>query len=578
MTPDNLPPPPLTPTSKAFPLWLPLGLFGIFFLAVSVTVAYYLGTRTRQSNLPVPTSTPTSVVALNTPTTSLSISDSPSTSVSLSPTPSPISLVLGLPQWLEHPTIIPSLDIFDSENKSCVSGPSFQHTANFTDGSRLINLIFTDKCGMGDSLTLVRLIQTGNRFYNLSFSPYFNYWLKSSVLPATAAIDGLVTPKSLPTVKSGKFKPASQYSDNNISYTQLKNPQLIDTTPYGRLYVTYGETDTYGITSRYFYLRLRDDTLQAYDLDPGFFTDDMIPQISWIDGTSNTDQFTYGPQNKCGGSSSNVLRPTSSQLLGLVEFGKTSTGSPVYRFSDPKNPIAVILYSQFPQETYQNGTPVPNPSPEINHYLAAKSHFLWQDPLGDWHVYPNQRFIVQAECGKPVIYLYPQKDTQVTVKVGANITQSEPQYPQSGWQVLAHPNGQLDYQGQQYPYLFWEGKGFGPYPSLNNQGFVVPQSQLKSTLVSHLHQLGLNSQESADFLEFWLPRLPSTPFVRLTWLDTAAMDRLAPLTVNPPPQTHIRLFLDFQGLDQPLNLTPQTLTAPVRRGFTLVEWGGLLIK
>jgi hypothetical protein len=183
-----------------------------------------------------------------------------------------------------------------------------------------------------------------------------------------------------------------------------------------------------------------------------------------------------------------------------------------------------------------------------------------------------------AECAKPVIYLYPAQDTNVSVKVGANVTLSEPTYPDNGWNVLAHPNGQLEYQGQSYPNLFWEGTGFGIYPNKSKFGVVVPQSELISTLSTQLKQLGLNDQESADFMEFWTNKLPKTPYVRLTWLDTADMNQLAPLKVFPAPKTAIRIFLEFEGLQQPVDLISQKLSAPIRDGFTLVEWGGLLIK
>jgi hypothetical protein len=79
-------------------------------------------------------------------------------------------------------------------------------------------------------------------------------------------------------------------------------------------------------------------------------------------------------------------------------------------------------------------------------------------------------------------------------------------------------------------------------------------------------------------MEFWQPRLPKTPYVRLTWLNTEDMNKLAPLSVNPRPDTSIRIFLEFQGLEKPISLKTQKLTAPNREGFTLIEWGGLLLK
>ena len=32
--------------------------------------------------------------------------------------------------------------------------------------------------------------------------------------------------------------------------------------------------------------------------------------------------------------------------------------------------------------------------------------------------------------------------------------------------------------------------------------------------------------------------------------------------------------MTFKPLDQPVDIEPQTLTAPERTGFTVVEWGG----
>ena len=36
----------------------------------------------------------------------------------------------------------------------------------------------------------------------------------------------------------------------------------------------------------------------------------------------------------------------------------------------------------------------------------------------------------------------------------------------------------------------------------------------------------------------------------------------------------MRVFLAWKALEEPVDIEPQTLTAPDRQGFTLVEWGG----
>ncbi len=74
---------------------------------------------------------------------------------------------------------------------------------------------------------------------------------------------------------------------------------------------------------------------------------------------------------------------------------------------------------------------------------------------------------------------------------------------------------------------------------------------------------------------FWSDKIPNKPFIRLTWLTTAQMDQLAPLSITPRPDTIKRVFLDMEGYDTKITLPAQKLESFTRRGFTVVEWGGL---
>ena len=74
---------------------------------------------------------------------------------------------------------------------------------------------------------------------------------------------------------------------------------------------------------------------------------------------------------------------------------------------------------------------------------------------------------------KPVIYLYPEEETQVTVKLdyAGELTCTYPAYD-DGWTVTAQPDGTLtDAAGQTYSYLFWEGVDTAAYDF--SQGFCV---------------------------------------------------------------------------------------------------------
>ena len=61
---------------------------------------------------------------------------------------------------------------------------------------------------------------------------------------------------------------------------------------------------------------------------------------------------------------------------------------------------------------------------------------------------------------KPVIYLYPEEETAVTVGLdyGGTLTCTYPAAQDGVWTVTASPDGTLrDEEGQEYSYLFWEG-------------------------------------------------------------------------------------------------------------------------
>ena len=79
----------------------------------------------------------------------------------------------------------------------------------------------------------------------------------------------------------------------------------------------------------------------------------------------------------------------------------------------------------------------------------------------------------EQAAAKPVIYLYPEEETAVTVKLdyAGALTCTYPAYG-NGWAVTACPDGTLtDDAGQTYSYLYWEGTDTIAYDF--SQGFCV---------------------------------------------------------------------------------------------------------
>lgn len=178
---------------------------------------------------------------------------------------------------------------------------------------------------------------------------------------------------------------------------------------------------------------------------------------------------------------------------------------------------------------------------------------------------------------KPVIYLYPEKETDVTLKLQpqGKIIRSYPVY-EEGWHVHAEPSGRLTTEsGHQYAYLYWEGM-FKNIPQMETS-YLVKSDETADFLEEKLTVLGLNYRERNDFITYWLPELEENPYNQICFL-TEAYDEIVPLQVSPTPDTVIRILMVYQGRQEEIETTPQTLTPIQRTGFTVVEWGGVELK
>lgn len=178
---------------------------------------------------------------------------------------------------------------------------------------------------------------------------------------------------------------------------------------------------------------------------------------------------------------------------------------------------------------------------------------------------------------KPVIYLYPEVETEVSVKLdyNGNLVCTYPAY-KDGWTVTAAPDGTLtDANGQTYNYLYWEGETYALYDL--SKGFCVKGEDTAAFLEGALEQLGLTRREANEFIVYWLPLMEQNPYNIISFQTDIYTDN-AKLMVDPAPDTLIRVFMAWQSADEYVELEKQDLTAPERTGFTVVEWGGTEIK
>ena len=218
--------------------------------------------------------------------------------------------------------------------------------------------------------------------------------------------------------------------------------------------------------------------------------------------------------------------------------------------------------------------------------------------VGDWCVGDEVEFTFEDACidkenyrieadlvkinqalvyAKPVIYLYPERETEVTVNLtlGGKLTCTYPAY-NNGWIVTASPDGTLtDKNGQTYNYLYWEGESGAQYDL--SKGFCVKGEDTADFLEKALSDLGLTRREANEFIVYWLPLMEQNPYNIISF-QTDAYTESAKLGIDPAPDTLIRVFMVWQATDDFVDLPAQDLAAPERMGFTVIEWGGTQIN
>ena len=176
---------------------------------------------------------------------------------------------------------------------------------------------------------------------------------------------------------------------------------------------------------------------------------------------------------------------------------------------------------------------------------------------------------------KPVIYLYPEEETDVDVNLsldGGKFTCTYPEY-KNGWHVTAKPDGTLyDSNGQSYNYLYWEAESDTDFDF--STGYCIKGADTAVFLEEKLLDLGLTRKEANEFIIYWLPRMEQNNYNVISFQTDVYTD-YAKLDINPQPDTLIRVYMAYYGSDKAVDIDePEKEIAPKRDGFTVVEWGG----
>ena len=181
---------------------------------------------------------------------------------------------------------------------------------------------------------------------------------------------------------------------------------------------------------------------------------------------------------------------------------------------------------------------------------------------------------------KPIIYLYPKEKTDITVDLDfkGELTYTYPYTADGHWEVTANTDGTLTNKADnlEYSYLFWEGKSDN-FAAEFSKGFCIKGEDTTKFLQNILPKMGLTQKEYNEFIVYWAPRMQENKY-NLISFQTENYEQIAPLHINPAPDSMLRVYMAYKPLTNPVDIEPQTFESFERKGFSVVEWGGCMIN
>ena len=216
-------------------------------------------------------------------------------------------------------------------------------------------------------------------------------------------------------------------------------------------------------------------------------------------------------------------------------------------------------------------------APEYEYYLLEIPKTVTQREINLVNKARNNPKCDPTVAYKPMIYLYPKQQTEVTIKLGhpEYLTTTYPKY-NDGWTVLVKEDGTIETNNREYYGLFWEGNNH--QTNIEEDGFIVEGKNTEKFLEEKLNILGLTNKEANEFIIYWLPKLENNKYNYIRFETLDEINNYMPLNITPEPNTIIRILMDYKPLNNKINIKEQELIKVERTGFTVVEWGGSLIK
>lgn len=192
-----------------------------------------------------------------------------------------------------------------------------------------------------------------------------------------------------------------------------------------------------------------------------------------------------------------------------------------------------------------------------------------------YEVIPAREALNQHVMLKPILYLYPEEEKNITVNFDKEelLTTTYPKF-NNEWNVLVKPDGSIYENGKYYYALYWEENRNKNCDF--EDGFYVEKDNAINFLEEKLTTLGLNDKERNEFIMYWLPKLEENGKSIVHFDLTDELQKENEMIINPKPDSILRIHINVKKVNKKTNIKEQKLPTFKRHGYTAIEWGGTI--
>lgn len=177
-----------------------------------------------------------------------------------------------------------------------------------------------------------------------------------------------------------------------------------------------------------------------------------------------------------------------------------------------------------------------------------------------------------AGCANSPLYLYGEKGTSVSVKVGTAISNSNAPYtPIAGYSGTLLGDGGIEIDNINYSSLDFD-YNLGTNYLAPTRGYIVERAEFDKKLSAYAKNLGMNKKETSDFIQYVKTETKAEK-IFISHFSNATSKKLLPLYFTPEPDsyTNIVFYINDSGVISNNKPTEPNFEKIERNGFAALE-------